>query len=140
MNLSKAVKVVFAATAAGAATTDVEGAVIDMQGYLGCAFVGRIAVGAAGNFAYAQQGAASNLSDAADLPDTQTVIADDNDSFLVDVYRPEKRYLRVVVERGTSTATGDIYALLYDPVKQPVAHGATVEDTLAVSPDEGTIS
>lgn len=138
MNLSKNVKVLLAKAAAAAATTDVETDIIDIQGFEGVMLVGSIGTANAGNYVKAQQGNDSGLSDAADLEGTKIVPGDDGDSFLLDLYRPQKRYIKGIVTRGVSTTTGDIYALLYVPAKAPVSHGATIDAELHVSPDEGT--
>jgi hypothetical protein len=91
-----------------------------------------------------QQGAAANLSDAADLAGSGISIAadgsDDNGVFVVDVYKPSKRYLRVVVVRGTANAVIDgAIAELYEGRVYPEAKDASVHgQVLLASPAEGT--
>jgi len=139
MNLSKNVKVVLAKAAQASGGTAVTTSVIDTQGFEGVVFFGSIGTANAGNFAKVQQGQKSDLSDAADLAGTKVVPGDDGDSFLIDIYKPRERYLRVYIDRsGANTATGDVYAILYEPRKAPVTHGATIDAELHVSPDEGT--
>ena len=145
MNLSKAVKITQAITpAAGAAgSTDIEGAVIDMAGFEGVLMVvtfGEI-TGSAATAVRAQQGAAANLSDAADLLGTAQTVADndDGDTFYIDLYRPLERYVRVVVDRATQNAVvASATYFQYGASDLPVTHGATVNGELHVSPAEGT--
>jgi hypothetical protein len=138
MNFSKDNKVVLAKAASAAATSAVNSDVIDMQGFEGVAFVGAIGTANAGNYAKVQQGAAANMSDAADLEGSKLVTGDDGDSFLSEIFRPKERYVRCVVTRGASTTIGEIYAILYGSKKKPVTHGSTIDAELHVSPDEGT--
>lgn len=123
------------ATGTGAVTTDT----IDTQGFDGVMIFGSIATVNAGNFANARQGAASNMSDAADLAGTKIVPGDNGDSFCIDIYKPLERYVDVVITRaGATTVTGDVYALLYEAHKLPTTQGATIDSELHVSPSEGT--
>ncbi len=138
MNLTKNVKVSLAKEAQTANTTAVNSSIIDMQGFEGVVFVGTIGTANSGNYAKIQQGAASDLSDAADLEGTKVIPGDNGDSFMIDVYRPTERYVRCVVTRGASTTTGDIYALQYGARKVPVSHGSTIDSEVHVSPAEGT--
>lgn len=132
-------KVILAKAGAGAATSEVLTDIIDTLGFAGCMFVGSIATANAGNYAKVQSGAASDLSDAADLAGTKVVPGHNADSFMIDVYQPQERYLRVSVTRGASTATGDIYAILYGADRLPVsAQGSTIDSEFHQSPAEGT--
>jgi hypothetical protein len=145
MNLSKQVKITQAITptAGAAATSDINGATLDMAGFEGVLIevvFGDITAGAVTSIK-AQQGAASNLSDAADLAGTGQTVADtdDGDTFYIDLYRPTERYVRVVVDRGTQNAVvASATYFQYGAHDQPVSHGTTVNGELHVSPDEGT--
>ena len=145
MNLSKNTKLTRVSNAVAAGTTDVESAVIDMQNFEGVQFVvafGTITAGAVTSIKV-QQGAQSDLSDAADLAGTGVAVADDDDNkiFYLDVYRPRERYVRLVVDRGTQNAVVDgIFAQQYSPRKKPTTHDTTTVgggETHA-SPAEGT--
>lgn len=145
MNLSKQVAIsqAITPTAGAAGTDDINGATLDMAGFEGVLIevtFGAITAGAATSIK-AQQGAASNLSDAADLAGTAQTIADDDDGqiFYIDLYRPTERYVRVVVDRGTQNAVvASATYLQYGAHDQPVSHGATVSGELHISPAEGT--
>lgn len=146
MNLSKNVKITQAITPTNGAagTTDINGVTLDMQGYDGVLMIftmGAITGGAVTSIK-AQQGAASNLSDAADLAGTGQTIADTDDEkvFYIDLYRPAKRYVRGVVDRGTQNAVvASATYIQYKGKKCPVAaHGTNVSGELHISPAEGT--
>ncbi len=144
MNLSKDVKITSALDHAEA-SADRNGATLDMEGYEGVLMVvkfGDIA-GSAVTSIKAQQGAASNLSDAADLEGTGITVADDDDNqiFVIDVYRPQERYVRVVVDKDASHNTEEMaWYIQYGPKKKPVDNNVadTITTELHVSPAEGT--
>jgi hypothetical protein len=138
MNLSKNVKVILIEAAASSGTTDLESDVVDTAGFEGCVFVGSIATANAANYAKVQQCDTSDGS-FADLEGTKLVTGDNGDSYLIDVYRPRERYLKLYVERGgAATVTGDVYAILYGPRVAPTSHGSTIDAETHVSPAEGT--
>ncbi|HFD38541.1 MAG TPA: hypothetical protein ENJ31_01640 [Anaerolineae bacterium] len=148
MNLSKNVRISQAITPTGGAagTTDINGATLDMQGYEGVLMVvtfGAIVAGAVTSIK-AQQGAQSNLSDAADLAGTGQTVADDDDekTFYIDLYRPTERYVRLVVDRGTQNATvAEALYIQYGQQggrKSPSSHGSNVSGEMHASPAEGT--
>jgi hypothetical protein len=148
MNLGKNVKISTAITPTNGAagTTDINGTTLDMAGYEGVMMItyfGAI-TGSAVTSVKAQQGAASNLSDAADLTGTGITVADDDDEqiFIIDLYRPTDRYVRLVVDRGTQNAVvaGAVYVQYGGPRKAPVTQNVTdaVTYELHVSPAEGT--
>ena len=145
MNLSKNVKMTIAITPANgvAATTDIEGVTLDMQGFEGVLIevVFGAITGSAVTSIKAQQGAESDLSDAADLEGTGQTIADtdDNKTFYIDLYRPEERYVRLYVDRATQNAVvASATYHQYAAAKAPVSHATGVSGELHVSPDEGT--
>lgn len=137
MNLSKESKLVLVKAAQGSAGTAIDTDSVDMAGYEGVMFFGTIATANAGNFANVAQSA--NDSSFADLADTKVVPSTNGNSFLIDVVKPQERYVRCEIDRsGTNTATGDIYALLYSSRKSPTTHGTTIQAETHISPEEGT--
>ena len=144
MNLSKNVKIVTALDHAEG-SADRNGATLDMQNFGGVMMVvkfGDIAAGAVTSIK-AQQGAQSDLSDAADLEGTGITVAadDDNQIFIIDLYRPRERYVRVVVDKDAANDTEEMaFYAQYGPRKKPVTQTVADEVTyeLHVSPDEGT--
>lgn len=146
MNFSKDFKISQTMTISdgAAGTTAITGATLDMQGYDGVIFIitfGAIVSGAVTSIK-AQQGEASNMSDAADLLGSGQTIADtdDNKTFFIDLYKPSDRYVRALVSRATQNATVQhITAIQYKGSKLPVpAHGTDVAGELHISPAEGT--
>ncbi len=130
-------------TNGAAGTTDINGATLDMQGYEGVLMIvtmGAIVAGAVTGIR-AQQGAQSDLSDAADLAGSAQVIADTDDekTFYIDLYRPAERYVRLVVDRATQNATvAAADYIQYGARKMPVTHGSNVSGESHSSPAEGT--
>lgn len=130
-------------TAGAAGATAVNGATLDMAGYDGVIMevqFGAIVTGAVTSIK-AQQGAASNLSDAADLLGSGQTIADTDDEklFLIDLYQPLKRYVRLVVSRATQNATVIANYIQYKGRALPVAaQGTNVSYEKFSSPAEGT--
>jgi hypothetical protein len=145
MNLSKNCKISTAITptAGAAGTSTINGTTLDTQdseGVLIIVRMGTITTGAVTSIKV-QQGDASNLSDAADLAGTGQTIADTDDdkTFYIDLYKPLKRYVRVVVSRATQNAVvASAEYFQYETRKMPVTHGAGVAGELHISPAEGT--
>ncbi|HZV26444.1 MAG TPA: hypothetical protein VFG00_09140, partial [Acidothermaceae bacterium] len=118
----------------------------DTAGFQGIRFI--VAVGTitatAVTSVKVQDGAAANLSDAADVAGTGLTItaggADDNSIWIIDIFRPVKRYCTVNVLRGTANAVIDgAFAELYDGRYYPEAKDATVHgQKVLTSPIDGT--
>lgn len=127
------------------ASADREGAEFDMQGFEGVLMVvkfGDIAAGAATSIK-AQQDTATGMASAADLEDTKITVAadDDNQIFIIDLYRPRERFVRVYVDKDAANNTEEMafyigYGAREMPVVQTLADEVTYE--LHVSPAEGT--
>lgn len=138
MELSKNCRVVMVKAAQTTGTVAVVTDVVDTAGYEGVMFVGSIATANAGNFVTAQQGMVADGSASADLLGSKNVIANNGDSFLLDVYKPRERFVKATITRaGATTVTGDVYAILYGPRVVPTTHGATISRESFVSPAEG---
>lgn len=124
-------------------TADREGAVLDMKGWDGVLMIaqfGTIAAGAVTKLK-AQQGAAANLSDAADLAGTSITIADDDDSKIkyLDLWQPRERYVRCVVDKDATNACAETVTYLqYRGKALPATHGTGVAGEAHLSPAEGT--
>jgi len=146
MNLSTATKAIRLSNAATAATTSITSSALDCKGFDGALFI--VSMGAIGATsvctAKLQQSSDDGVADAySDLLDTSISIADDDDNQLVmiDITKPQKRYLKLVLARATATAVVDgIMAQLYNPKNEPTTHdSATVVGfELHNSPAEGT--
>lgn len=137
----KAVKCI-AATAAG--TSAVDGATVDTSGYEGVLFVAHMgAITAAGvQSLSADQGDASPATDA--LAGSKVVIPDDGDDqiYLLDIYRPRKRFVRPVLARATQNSViNSVVAYLYGAKLETPAADASEGATRVnlQSPAEGAI-
>lgn len=145
LQLGKNTKITRVKASAVAGTSDINSDIIDMANYEGVLFI--VALGAITSGAVTsikgQQGAASSMSDAADLVGTGVTIADTDDDKVVwlDIKNPQERYVRCVLDRGTQNAVLDgIIAIQYGPRKAPTTHDATtvLGGEAHVSPAEGT--
>jgi len=138
MNLSKNVKITKVSALAASAGSAVNSDEVDMAGFDGVVFIGRIETADVANFANAAQSSVSGGT-FLDLLGTAIITGDDADSFLIDVYKPTDRYVRCEVDRGgANTIAGDIYAIQYGAHKKPTSHGTTIDAETHVSPAEGT--
>ena len=126
-------------------TADRTGAILDMQGFAGVLIIVKFATIAAEavTSVKAQQGAAANMSDAADLAGTAIAVADDDDNqvFVIDVEHPTERYIRLFVDKDATNAAAESAIYLrygpdYKPVVNTVANAVTSE--AHVLPVEGT--
>ena len=137
MNATKNMKLIKVLAGAAAGTTTLTSDPVDTQGFEGVMFFGSIATVNAGNWADVYQGQAANMSDGAFLSGARVVPGDNGDSFCIDILRPGERYVDVRITRTVSTATGDVYALLYGSVrKAPVSQGTTIDAITLASPVE----
>ena len=144
MNLSQNIQIRTALDHAEG-SADRNGAEFDMQGFEGVMIVtkfGDIAAGAV-TTVKAQQDSATGMAGAADLEGTGISVAadDDNQIFIIDIYRPQERFVRGVVDKDASNNTEEMmfyvgYGARKLPVVQTLADEVTYE--LHVSPDEGT--
>jgi hypothetical protein len=144
MNLSNGIKVTRALNSVAAGTMNQNGSVIDMTGFEGVQFIALFGALTATQVTSlkVQQGDLADGSDMADLAGSlHTALADTdgNKCLVTDLFRPQKRYVRAVVIRGTANAVIDgVVALQYSARVQPVTNDSTVKASkLLVSPDEG---
>ena len=145
MNRSKTDQLTIAITSAAgvAGTSDLNGATLDMQGFEGVLMIVTFGVitGSAVTTIKAQQDSAAGMGTAADLLGTEQTVADTDDekTFYIDLYKPEERYVRLVVPRATQNAVvASATYIQYGAKKAPVTHGTNVSGETHVSPIEGT--
>lgn len=147
MNLGKNVKITTAITptAGAAGTDDIEGTILDMQGYDGVIAIVRFGVITANAVTSIKwrQDTGATMAAAADLEGTGMTVADDDDGqiFVSELYRPLERYVQIYVDRGTQNAVVASaeyirYAGRDFPISNNVTDAVTYE--LNVSPAEGT--
>ena len=137
------ISIAVAASARAAGQTGINGANLDMQGYEGAVAIiemGTLAATAVTSIKW-QQSDTTTSADFSDLEGTGIDIADDADDeiFVSELYRPAKRYVRIVVARATANAA--VRAATYIQYKArsaPVTQGTDVTTELSVGPAEGT--
>lgn len=139
MNLVKDVKITKVLGNTTTGTSTVNTSTVDMQGYEGVVFLASISTAAANNGIKAQQGQQSGMGDAADLAGSQLLSDGTKTDLLLDIYRPQDRYVRAAVIRGTTTVIDAVWAIQYMAGKKPV-NNVTAAQALELwaSPAEGT--
>ncbi|MCE5270826.1 hypothetical protein LLH00_06030 [bacterium] len=145
MNLSKNTKVtqVLGYYAAGQTTRD--SAIIDMQGFEGVMFIalfdtlienGTLKLSADQNDVNSGTGMKELSGSTPHTISAAEAAATGQTGLVLDVYKPQKRYLRASIDIGVSNAViGAVVAIQYSGKVVPPAHGAMNADML-VSPDE----
>ena len=137
------ISIAVAASARAAGQTAINGAMVDMQGYEGVVAVvemGTIASTAVTSIKW-QQSDTTTAADFTDLEGTGLAIADDADDeiFVSELYKPTKRYVRIVVARATANAALRAATYVqYKPRVAPVSQGTNVGGEIHVGPAEGT--
>lgn len=147
MDLNQNTKVTRVMNAVAAGTTDQNGSSVDMQGFENVTFIASLGTLTATQVTSlkAQQSSDDGDADAfSDLEDTDSGdLADDDDDqcIVLTIVKPQKRYVRPVLLRGTANAVIDgIIAIQSGPAKKPTTHDSStvaLSETV-VSPDEGT--
>lgn len=143
-NFAKGFEVRRAINAVAAGTTAQNGNAIDMQGFRGCAFVvsfGALTATQVTSIKVQQSDASgSGFEDLADSQTAALADADGNKELLVEVYEPKKRYLRVVVNRGTANAVinGGLAILTRGETLPPALGSLASAAVVLNAPAEGT--
>ena len=142
MNLSKNIKVT-ACLVYASGTASRNGAILDMSGWDGVIALvqhGTIAGSAVGDVHW-EQDTASGGGTMADLAGTAIAVADDDDDevWVMDLYRPLERYVRAVVTKDGSHAQAETVTYIqYSGTKLPVEDAGADEYEIFASPSEGT--
>ncbi len=115
-------------------TTDV----VDMAGYREVVFLGSITTKNSANFVNLQEGSDSAGDTLADLAGTKC--ASNKTYFKLGLIRPRKRYVAAKITRGSTTATGPVWAILFKARQAPITSAATdLDEETHVSPIAGTV-
>lgn len=127
-------------TAGVAATSAITGSTIDTLGFNGVLFIvqtGTVTANAVTSFKVEHSDNA-DMSANADIFGTSQTINDDDDNkvFYLDIRKPVKRFLRLLISRGTANAAVAATALVYGPNDAPFTQTATGETH--ASPASGT--
>ena len=135
MNLSENCKVLMVKAGQASGDTAIVTDVVDMAGYREVVFIGSITTKNEANFVNLQEGSASDTL--ADLAGTKA--ASNKTYFKVGLIRPLKRYVAAKITRGSATATGPVWAILFKSRAAPITSAATdLDEETHVSPIAGT--
>ena len=144
-NLLDEIKITRVMNAVAAGTTDQNSTEVDMQNWDGVLFVAAFGTLTATQVTQikAQQDVVTGMAGAADLLGTLVgplADADGNKCLVLDVYRPQERFVRCVVDRGTANAVIDgVVAIQYRGRVSPATQAASVAFAEKhSSPAEGT--
>lgn len=146
-NMARHLEIRRVMNAVAAGTSDQNSSVVDMQGYESVLFLPLFGTLTATQVTKVkvQQGSAADGSDMADLAGTLSASLADGDSNKIgrptEVFRPTKRYVRLVIDRGTANAVIDgVIALLGRGGTLPPSLHTTVAIAPAIfnTPAEGT--
>lgn len=137
MNLSENCKVLMVKAAQESGTDAITTSVVDMAGYREVVFLGSITTKNAANFVNLQEDSASNGATLADLAGTKA--ASNKTYFKLALVRPKKRYVAAKITRGSATATGPVWAILFKARQAPITSAATdLYEETHLSPIAGT--
>lgn len=129
-HLSDAVKTTRVSNAVAAGTTDVECTSVDMAGFDAVRFVASFGTLTASQVTTVKAQESADNSTFTDITGAASAAFDDGDDNLiaiVDVIRPTKRYVRLVIDRGTANAVVDcVLAEQYQARSEPVTQSASV--------------
>lgn len=146
-NLGLAVSVLRLSNAVAAGATASNSSSVDMLGWDGVFFIaaaGAITATAVSSVKAQQSSDNGSADDFTDIAGSSspalTPATDDNKILLIDIYRPQKRYLRLSWVRSTANTVIDgVFAIRYHGVVTPAALDATVKSLeLFSNPPEGT--
>jgi len=113
--------------------------ILDMAGFEGVVFVASIGTAAANNGVNAQQDTDAAGGTMADLEGTKILSDATQTDFVLDIYRPTERYVRLAVLRGTSTTIEAVWAIQYGAHKMPTDNDTAAQASeVHASPAEGT--
>ena len=127
--ISKSTKLVLCMTplTSGTSTSDQASDAVDTTGFNGCRFM--VTCGTAVGTGYgitAQASTSTTVGDFASFTTSITAASTVSNRVLsVDVYKPTKRYLRVISTSTTTNDLGGVIAELYDPMVLPTTNGST---------------
>jgi hypothetical protein len=137
VNLSENCKVLMVKAAQDAGTDAITTDVVDMAGYREVVFLGSITTKNSANFVNLQEDSAANGATLADLAGTKA--ASNKTYFKLALVRPKKRYVAAKITRGSSTATGPVWAILFKARQAPITSAAAdLDEETHLSPIAGT--
>lgn len=144
--LAKQIKITRIMNGVVAGTTDQTSSAVNMAGWDGCLFIGLFGALTSTQVTLmklqqsSDDGSADAYSDLADSATEALADADGNKMLLIDIFRPEKQYLKAVIDRGNANAVIDgLLAIQYAGRDIPITQGTTVKELVSlITPAEGT--
>ncbi len=139
-NITKAAKITRVMNAVAAGVTEQNSTSVDMKGFESVTFILTMGAITAGAATSVEIETSSDNSVFDELLGSGITIADDDDNqaFVLEVVRPQERYVRCTVHRATqNSAIDSIVALQTAPAVAPVTQPATTTIKLLASPAEG---
>lgn len=110
LNTGKFVKIKdYSAASTAAVTSDI----IDMSGYQGAVFFTSFGTANATNTIKIQGNTANQTTGMADLENTSVASGTSDEDVIVELHKPQFRYLQVVAARGASSTLESVWAYLY---------------------------
>lgn len=128
-NLSSDTKLTMVQLPVANATADPDSEFVDMSGFDGVMFVGNLGTAdSTGVCTMAVETSATTKSTAFSALSGATISSSAGESdkmFVIDVYRPQERYVRTSITATTLIEYGGTTALQYLPIKAPTTHTST---------------
>lgn len=124
-----------------ASTDAVTSDIVDTAGYQGVVFFTSFGTANATNSIKVQQNTANQTTGMADLAGSSVASGSSDEDVIVEIHRPQERYLQVEATRGASSTLESIWACLYGAnSSKRTANSVTGTQVaeLHVSPAEGT--
>lgn len=139
-NLLSRVKLVKIADHSAASTADVTSSIVDTAGFDGVVFFTSFGTANATNVIKVQQNTANQTTGMADLAGSSVSSGTSDEDVIVEIHKPQERYLQVVASRGASSTLESVWACLYGKggsIGDNSVSGTQVAE-LHASPAEGT--
>lgn len=146
MNLTKNCPITLAEEGSAAATSNLTSAAIDTAGLESATFiclVGTITSSGEVELKIQQSSDDGSLDSYADLEDSAVTVvgaANSDKLLIVEIVRPQERYLKAIVTRDVGNSViGGVIAIGNQVPKSPITDDDTVEEVVTlISPDEGS--
>jgi hypothetical protein len=133
-------KLVKIADHSAASTADVTSTIVDTAGYQGVVFFTSFGTANATNTIKVQHNTANQTTGMADVLGTSVASGSSDEDVIVEIHRPQARYLQVVAARGASSTLESVWACLYNGDAQLASNSVsgTQIAELHASPAAGT--
>jgi len=133
-------KVVKVSDHSAASTADVTSSIVDTAGYDGVVFMTSFGTANATNTVKVQQNTANQTTGMADLVGTSVASGSSDEDVIIEIHKPNERYIQVVAARGASSTLESVWAVLYNGTPGLAANSVsgTQIAELHSSPIEGT--